>query len=210
MKKQTHEEIKKNLNEKVIQEVLSDKYLSFTIDSLNICEDLTSRNTAVRFMLTVANYAGDEIKYDIEGEGKGLFDALFNVLLTKLVDDCHSLANLRLEEFYISVDEADLRKLRTRSLGADAHVEASMIIDNGNGKLIPFRSRNQSMIAASVDVVCKTIEFFVNSERAVLRLKQLIKDAEERSRGDLSARFTSSLSLLVFNTSYEVSLRDEI
>jgi hypothetical protein len=65
------------------------------------------------------------------------------------------------------------------------------------------------MIAASVDVVCKTIEFFVNSERAVLRLKQLIKDASERNRGDLYNQYTLKLSELVFNTSYEKSLKEE-
>ena len=210
MKKPTCEEIKKDSNEEVIQEVLADKYLSFTIDSLNIGEDLTNKKTSVCFKLMVTNLEGKRISYDVEGEGKGLFDALFSVLITKLVDDCHSLSNLRLEEFYIHVDEKDLRRRLKKGLGADAHVEAYLTINNGSGKLIPFRSRKQSMLAASIDVVCKTIEFFVNSERAVLRLKELIKDARKRNRGDLRNRYVFSLSLLVFNTSYEESLKDEI
>jgi len=186
-----------------------DRYLSFTIEHLNIHEDLINKETNVQCCLIVTNFEDKLASYDLEGTGKGLFDVLFTCAIEKLVEDCHSLSNLRLEEFNVDVDKIDLRRVRQKGLGADARVEASLAINNGNGKLIPFTSRNQSMIAASADVVCKTIEFFVNSERAVLRLKQLIEDASERNRGDLYNQYTLKLSELVFNTSYEKSLKEE-
>jgi len=89
-------------------------------------------------------------------------------------------------------------------------VEVSLTIDNGSGKLIPLRSRDHSMIAASVDVVCRTVEFFVNSERAVLRLKKLVDNARSRNRGDLCERYIYMMAALVCNTSYEESLKEEI
>jgi hypothetical protein len=168
---------------------------------------VVEKKTGVECKLSVKNLEGESIAYDIRGDGRGLLDALFNALIAKLVDDCHSLSNLRLEEFQISVDEEDLKKLRRQGRGTDARVEVTLIINNGCGKLIPFRSRSRSMIAASVDVVSKTIEFFVNSERAVLRLKWLIEDSRSRNRGDLTERYIHMLSSLVCNTSYEKSLK---
>ena len=209
MKRKTREGIKKDLNENVIREVLADRYLSFAIERLNIHEDLLNKETSVQGCLVIANLEGKLINYDLEGVGKGLFDVLFTCAIEKLVDDCHSLRNLRLEEFNVNVDKVDLKRVRRKGIGADARVEASLTVDNGSGKLIPFESRNQSLIAASVDVVCKTIEFFVNSERAVLRLKKLLKDAKKRNRGDLCNQYIAKLSELVFNTSYEKSLEGQ-
>ena len=210
MRHRTPEELKREANKEVVREVLAEKYLQFSIDSLNIGEDLAGKKTKISCRLLVTNLEGREITYDVEGGGKGIVDALFNALVAKLVGDCHSLSNLQLEEFYISVDEEDLRMLRRQGRGTDAHVEVSLTIDNGCGKLIPFRSRDHSMIAASVDAVCRTVEFFVNSERAVLRLRKLVDDACRRNRGDLCERYTYMMAALVCNTSYEESLREEI
>ena len=208
MKRHTPEDVKREINEEVAREVLKKKYLSFTINQLGINEDLAGKKTSICCALTITNLEDKKIDYNIDGNGKGLVDALFNALTARLVDDCHSLANLCLEEFSVNVDEADLRKLRRTGRGTDAHVITSLRINNGNGKLIPFESRDQSMITSSVDVVRKTIEFFVNSERAVLCLKDLIEDAEKRNRSDLCERYTIMLSSLIYNTSYEKSLKE--
>lgn len=205
--KRTPEDVKRELNKEIVQEVLTEKRLQFSIEQLVIKEAVANEMTGVECELLVENLEGEAIAYDIKGHGKGLLDALFNALVAKLVDDCHSLSNLRLEEFQVCVDKKDLRKLRTQGRGTDAHVEISLIINNGCGKLIPFRSRHRSMIAASVDVVIRTVEFFVNSERAVLRLKTLVENASSRNRADLAEQYMSMLSSLVCNTSYEESLK---
>jgi hypothetical protein len=205
--KPTPEDVKRELNKEIVQEVLTEKRLQFSIEHLIIKEAVTNEMTGVECELLVKNLEGEAIAYNIKGVGKGLLDALFNALIAKLVGDCHSLSNLRLEEFQVCVDEGDLRKLRRQGRGTDAHVEISLIINNGCGKLIPFRSRHRSMIAASVDVVIRTVEFFVNSERAVLRLKALVENASSRNRADLAEQYMSMLSSLVCNTSYEESLK---
>jgi len=207
--KQTPEDVRREINKEIVQKVLTEKRLQFSIDRLVVEELMIEKKTGVECKLSVKNLEGKSIAYDIKGVGRGLLDALFNALVAKLVDDCHSLSNLRLEEFQIFVDENDLKELRRqgKGRGTDAHVEVALTINNGCGKLIPFRSRSRSMIAASVDVVSKTIEFFVNSERAVLRLKWLIEDSCSRNRGDLTEQYTHMLSSLVYNTSYEKSLK---
>jgi hypothetical protein len=205
--KLTPEDVKREKNSEIIQTVLTEKCLQFSINELVIRESVRDAVTGVECTLSVENLEGKSITYNIEGTGGGLLDALFNTLIEKLVGDCHSLSNLSLEEFQVCVDEKDLKKLRKQGRGTDAHVEISLIINNGSGKLIPFRSRSRSMIAASTEIVSKTVEFFVNSERAVLRLRTLIEDARSRNRADLADQYTGMLSSLVCNTSYEESLK---
>ena len=209
MKFLTPEEATRDKNKEIIREILAEKYLVFSIAGLSIDEDLVNKKTEISCTLLVANLEDEEVQYDIKGTGKGVVDALFNALILKLVGDCHSLSNLRLEEFYINVDEEDLRKLRRKGRGTDAHVLTTLVINNGCGKLIPFRSRNHSVIAACVSGVCEIVEFFVNSERAVLHFKYLIDDAQRRNRGDLYQQYTYLLSSLVCNTSYEESLKKD-
>jgi hypothetical protein len=205
--KPTPEDVRRELNKEIVQEVLTEKRLQFSIEHLVIKEAMVNGMTSAECELLVKNLEGEAIAYNVKGVGKGLLDALFNALITELVDDCHSLSNLRLEEFQVRVDEKDLRKLRRQGRGTDAHVEISLIINNGCGKLIPFRSRHRSIIAASVDVVIRTVEFFVNSERAVFRLRGLIENASSRNRADLVEQYMLMLSSLVCNTSYEESLK---
>ena len=207
MKLPTPEEYTRDMNGEIIRDVLAEKYLTFQIGNLSINEDLVGKKTSVSCVLSVSNLEDEEMIYEVSGDGKGVMDALFNALVVKLVRDCHSLSNLRLEEFHISVDEEDLKKLRRTGRGTDAHVLTMLVINNGCGKLIPFRSRSHSMVAACVSVVRETVEFFVNSERAVLRFKYLIEDANQRNRGDLYERYAHKLSALVCNTSYEESLK---
>ncbi len=205
MKKKTPDDVRTELNRQIIQEVLADRYLRFSIEKLIIVEDLANNHTNVTCGLGITNLKGEETCYEIESSGAGMVDALFNGIVTQLVEDCHSLSNLQLEEFYIEIDEEELRDLRRRGRGTEVNTEVTLIIDNGCRTLISFRSRNRSMVAAAVDVVRRTVEFFVNSERAVLRLRMLVEDANARNRPDLADRYTSQLSSLVYNTSYVTS-----
>ena len=52
-------------------------------------------------------------------------------------------------------------------------------------------------------VVMQAVEFYVNSEKAVMELRSLINNAKERNRIDLVERYISMLSTLTENTSYE-------
>ena len=58
------------------------------------------------------------------------------------------------------------------------------------------------MIRASMAVVLKSVEFFVNVEKAVKILEMIIKDGKKRNRGDIVQRRTNQLAELVGTTSY--------
>lgn len=206
MLKLTPKDLKRGDIAEMVKELLSSKYLVFSVDNLVVRESNASDNTEIECDLSVRdrNLAGTD--YEIVGEGQGVLDALFNGITDKVATDCNTLNNISVQEFQVSVDKMDLKKSRQKSRGTSATVEICLTIDNGfdnNNRLIPFRSRSRSMLSASVDVVVKTVQYFVNSEVAVLYLKELIEDSKKRDRPDLTERYISKLSDLMFNTSYE-------
>ena len=145
---------------------------------------------------------------EICGVGNGPVDALFKSVIKEYVNDCVSLERLLVEEFYIFVDERDLRmRIREGKTGTDAMVKTCLVINNGNNSLIPFRSQRRSVILAMLDVVFSAIEFFINSERAIHSLRKYVKHAGERNRQDLVEKYTLKMAQLVKNASYVESLK---
>lgn len=206
MLKLTPKDLKRDSNSEMVKELLSSKYLTFSVDRLVVRENKCSDNTVVECDLEVRDRNNDGTDYKITGEGLGVLDALFNGITDKVAVDCNTLNNISVQEFEVSVDKEDLKASRQKSRGTSATVEICLTINNGfdsNSRLIPFRSRSRSMLSASVDVVVKTIQYFVNSEVAVLYLKELIKDSKKRGRPDLTEHYISKLSDLMSNTSYE-------
>tara|TARA_R110001583_G_scaffold88756_7_gene229861 strand:+ start:180 stop:806 length:627 start_codon:yes stop_codon:yes gene_type:complete len=206
MLKLTPKDLKRDSNSEMVKELLSSKYLTFSVDQLVVRENKSSDNTVVECDLEVRDQNNDGTDYKIAGEGLGVLDALFNGITDKVAVDCNTLNNISVQGFEVSVDKEDLKASREKSRGTSATVKICLTINNGfdsNNRLIPFRSRSRSMLSASVDVVVKTIQYFVNSEVAVLYLKELIGDAKKRGRPDLTEHYVSKLSDLMSNTSYE-------
>jgi len=183
----------------LIREVLEGSYYNVAINKLDISEDLVNDSTKVDCLLSL----GDK-KYPIKGEGRGIVDALFGSILHTLKKEYVSLENITLQDFLVTVD---LNKFWRKKSKTDAKVEAVIFVNNRQGQTFLFRHTCRSMISASVSCVTKMVEYYVNSERAVVHLKTCIKDSAKRSRGDLTERFTSELSELVRNMSYEKTIK---
>lgn len=206
MLKLTPKDLKRDRNNTMVKELLSSEYLGFSVDSLVVRENKSSESTHVECVLEVRNQTGYDVVYEISGSGQGVLDALFNGVIESLSEDCSTLNNISVEEFQVQVDERDLRALRQKERGTSAAVEICLTIDNGFdnlNRLIPFRSRSRSMLSASVSAVVDVIQYYVNSERAVIYLKELIEDSKKRNRFDLTDIYISKLSELMSNTSYE-------
>ena len=207
MRTKTFEDVQRQDNEKVIREVLAEQYFSFSFKNFSLHE--CDKHTEIRCHVGISSENGDLIEdKEICGTGKGPVDALFNSIIREYVGDCVSLESLLVEEFYIFVDEKDLRRrIREGKTGTDAMVKTCLVINNGNNALIPFRSERRSVILAMLDVVFSAIEFFINSERAVRTLRRCVKHASERGRQDLVDKYTLKMAQLVKNVSYVESLR---
>lgn len=202
MLKITPKDVKRQANSAMVKELLSDRYRTFFVDRLVVRESRASETTDVECTLVV----GGDSEHNISGAGLGVLDALFNAIVQHVVGDCSSLRNISVESFQVQTDKEDLREFRKNARSTAAAVETCLIIDNGfdtNSRLVPFRSKSRSVLAATVAVVTEAIEYFVNSEIAVLYLKELIDDSKKRNRFDLTETYISKLSDLMSNTSYE-------
>ena len=208
MRERTSEDIQRLENTELIKSILGDDFLSFKYGELQVSEHRA--HTVAKCGLDV--FSGDGL-YDhkqISAEGHGLVDTLFNAMLIEYAQDCVSTAVLKVHEFYIFVDKEDLQRRKREGLsGADALVQVCLVIDNGDNGLIPFRESSRSVINAMASVVFSAMEFFINSERAVHKLRECIEDARKRNRSDLVELYTFKMVELVKNASYVESLRED-
>lgn len=145
----------------------------------------------------------------IEGEGVGPIDALWGALINRYAREYQSLKSLELAGF--SVHAAIESKRRKAGLDALARVE--LAVHNSEGKRFTFSDESRSVTASAARAVIAVAEYFVNAERAFVSLFNARKDALDRGRPDLVARYTAELAEVVKSTSYaEVieSLRKEL
>lgn len=208
MLKKTPKDIRREESQALLKDLLAGKYLTLSIGALSIDEQVATGETQVRCELSIANIEGVLDNYNVVGAGMGFIDALFNGVCDKIVDDCQTFDNLSIQEFHVEVDKNELREAKRRGVqGSAANVDICLILHNGyltkSSAYMPFRSRSRSLVSAGVQVVMQAVEFYVNSEKAVMELRSLINNAKERNRIDLVERYISMLSTLTENTSYE-------
>ena len=90
---------------------------------------------------------------------------------------------------------------------SDALAVATLRMKNSHDAQFTFESKSPSVTRSSVRVALDAITFFINAERAWVQLQLAIKDATERRRSDLVARYRQQMGTLVTATSYE-ALKD--
>ena len=186
--------------EEIAREVLADSYLYFQIrDEFFIKEDFNSDKTKVECVVTTTNASQSQEK-NISGTGTGPVDAFFNALMDELSGEYTSLDTFEFAQF---ATKANLKKSHFKNSGSSAEVEALVVVRNGFDNELIFRDKSQSLSRASARVVLKSVEFFVNIERAVRILKKSIDGAKKRNRGDILNSCILQLSELVNATSYE-------
>jgi len=196
----TPSETKQARYEKIAREILGDGYLSFEIkDSFVIKEDFTRHQTRVECVV-VASGARHNQEKKISGSGSGPVDAFFSALITDLSEEYCSLDTFEFSQF---ATRANLKKPHFKNSGSNAEVEALVVVRNGFDNEMIFRDKSQSLSRASAMAVLKSVEFFVNIERAVKILKKSIDSAKKRNRGDILNSCVLKLSELVNATSYE-------
>jgi len=193
MKKLTPDEMGQRKIVERVKSVLGDRYIDIEIQQMMIHEDLISEVTEVHCRLTLR----DEV-IQVEANGSGLVDSLFKGIKHKLAARYYSFEEITFEDFTIDIDPTTRRK----KVGTDVEVAVGVVVANSRGVRQHFNSNAKSFNTASVRSVLKAIEYYLNCEVAVVLLKELIKDAQERNRPDLEMRYIRSLSDIIPSTSY--------
>lgn len=180
-------------NLELIQRVLGNDFLNLSLKKITLEEDPEGGISHVQ-LITGDN--GNTI--EVEGDGVGLVDALFSGLLGRFALEYQSLKSIQLANFHI---DAKLASKKGPS-GVDALGTVTIEVVNSEGRRFAFADESRSITTSTARAVLAMVEYFVNAERAFITLFNARKDAMERNRTDLVARYTKELAEVVKNTSY--------
>lgn len=196
----TLREQKQKKADSIVRSVLEGKYVHLSLEKgLTIEEDVKGSVTKVSYEISLKALDSCE-NLVIVGEGEGPVDAFFSSLKRALVNHCESLDGLYFREFAI---HADIGRFSQNHSGSNSPVEAILVVRNEREEELIFRKKSRSTNKAALSAVLSAMEYFINSEKAVIILKRCIKDARKRNRGDLIAFFTRQLTEIVRSNSYE-------
>jgi hypothetical protein len=176
----------------LIIRVLGANYLELALQRMAI-EETPSDGTVVRATVTER---GTPIP--VEGKGVGVVDAIYAALLARYAAEYQSLTTIKLVGFAIAP------QLETKSgdSGVDAVGTVTIDVENYEGKLFTFSDTSRSVTLSTARAVLAVVQYFVNAERAFLTLHHARKDALDRGREDLVARYTAEMAEVVESTSY--------
>jgi hypothetical protein len=179
----------------LLREVLGDNYTHLHVNRVLIQEDLEDSTTSVS--CEVDDEATGE-KFVIAGKGVGAIDAFFQGMVDRFATEYPSLKTIRFSNFALHA------RLDTKQdfAGTDSEGEVVLEITNSEGRVFQFRHASRSVIGAGIITTLLGLEYFINSERAVVTMYHAINDARSRNRSDLVQRYTNNLAILVRNTSY--------
>lgn len=186
--------------EALIREVLGQSFTELHVKRFVIEEDIDGGATSVT--CEVSGYRSDADGADapsvIAGKGVGVVDAFFHGMQSRFAEEYPSLKTIRFASFAVDA------KLDTKKeyAGTDSAAEVTIEIANSENHRFYFSSTWRSVTAAAIITTLRAMEFFINSERAFITMYHALKDAERRKRADLVARYTSTMAVLVQNTSY--------
>ncbi len=177
------------------REILREDYLHFGLEKLELLED----KDGVRAQATLSRSqpGGQSESLQIEGRGVGLVDAFFDGVMRRFGEEHPSLRTISVCDFKLGTafDTAQGRK-------SDALAVATLRIKNSEGVEFQFERQTPSITRSSVRASLDALTFFINSERAYVKLHLAIKDAQARRRSDLVERYRSQMGILVAATSY--------
>jgi LeuA allosteric (dimerisation) domain len=176
----------------LIRRVLGPNFLALDLIKLSIDED-AGTSTHV-----VAKVSEGESTVEVQGDGVGVVDALYNGLLDRYAREYQSLKTIQIVNFQLAADMGS----KKAQAGVDAVGKVTLEVTNSEGTYFSFTDSSRSVTTSSARAVIACVQYFLNSERAFLTLYNARRDAIERGREDLVSRYTAEISEVVKSTSY--------
>lgn len=178
-----------------MREVLQEDLISLSVAGVRIDEDFEKNRCAV-VCTVVETPAGTSM--GVESDGVGLIDAFFNGLRLRYETQWPSLNTIRFTGFQVTGLMAD----SSSNAASDAKADATVTVTNSYGHVFEFGAITTSVAHSSIESVLAAVEYFVNSEKAYVRMYRALSHYRKEGRTDLVAKYTDLLSNMVRNTSY--------
>lgn len=183
----------------LMKTVLGDEMLCLTVTDYELRERIDEGQCTISCAVT--EQPGNQ-RFRIEGRGVGMLDAFFAGLSGRYEPDHPSLQTIKFSSFVVRGLMGDARGNRA----SDAKAEARIGITNSAGTEFEFGAVSSSVSHSSLEAVLFAVEYFVNSERAYVRIYKALEHYRSEGRGDLVGKYTEMLSEMVRNTSYSTAV----
>ena len=178
-----------------MREVLKDDFLTLEVHRYSVKEDFDDDHCALTAEMVESP---GERKFVLEGKGVGMLDAFFSALCARYQGEHPSLETIKFSSFSV-------RGLMGDTAGehaTDAKAEAVVGITNSHGTEFHFGAVSPSVSHSSIEAALEAVEYFVNSERAYVRIYQALQHYKKSGRPELIGKYTQLLAEMVQNTSY--------
>ncbi|MFT6395696.1 MAG: hypothetical protein ACJAYU_000438 [Bradymonadia bacterium] len=176
-----------------MRDALQNEYLEMRVTAYELSESVATERATVRCSLSI----NGEQTIEVVGHGVGIIDALFAGLKERYAPEYPSLESIKFSSFLVRglVDDA-------QGSHADAKAEICVGVTNSYGKEFEFLSVSNSVSRSSVEAVLAAVAYFINGERAYVRLFKAYQHYKATGRVDLISKYTVKLAEMVKNTSY--------
>ena len=178
-----------------MREVLQEGYTTLRIARYRLEEDFDAQRATL--VCSLHEQPSGEV-VTLEAQGVGLIHALFEGLCARYATTHDSLSSLRFTSFSVRGLVQDVQG----DASVTAQAEAAVGITNAYGVEFTFLATSPSVSQSSVEAVLAAVEYFLNSERAYVKIYDALEHYRREGRTDLVAKYTDMLSQMVRNTSY--------
>jgi hypothetical protein len=178
-----------------MRSVLGTEFLTLQVVDYELRERFGEEHCQI--ICNVIESPGDR-RFEVNGRGVGMVDAFFSALSSRYQGEHPSLETIKFTRFEVRGLMGDASEKRA----SDAKAEAFVGVTNSSGVEFEFVAVSKSVSQSSIEAVVEAVEYFVNSERAYVRIYNAIQHYRENRRPELVEKYTHLLADMVCNTSY--------
>lgn len=179
-----------------MRDILGEGFVVIQPVAYRLEEEFDTGTATIYCTLSSSDRPGEVL--NIEGRGTGLVDACFHGLMDQLAPQFPSLRTISFKEFSVR----GLMASREDEQGSDAEAEVTLGVLSSEGYEFAFTARSRSLGRASVEATLAAVSYFVNSEKAFIRIYNLLDHYRSDGRTDLVTKYQLLLGQMVQNTSY--------
>lgn len=182
---------------------LGDDIIKLNPVAISIQESLESQ-TSVDFSFDFSE-SNNVVRHSFDGVvAHGFVDAVFTTCHHLFLKDYVSLQNLKLVDLIVK----PIFSMSHSQSGSDAKTDVIFRLEVKKHGVSDFTSRSRSIVFSSFSAMLDAFQFYMNCEKAFRKLQFVLKDAEDRRRGDVAQSCVSDLCLLASVNMYDCVKRE--
>ena len=194
----TPEDYRRKDIKKLFDKILKKEKVSIRTRSILIQEDSQSDMTNVCFSFDLESDGVKRGYNYIDVKGKGFVDAIFTHCHEELVESYTSLKNLSVVELQVK----PIFSMSRKKTGTDARTDVLFMLETKEHGISEFSCRSNSVIRASFQAIMEAFQFYVNCDKAFLKLKSFLDDANRRNRADIAQQILTDMAKLTTVNNY--------